>query len=102
MAHFLTGYGENKKHFDWLISPEGAIAFTRLVSSIGIRTTKAQVAHELGLPTQTRYIVPVDFTPVELFNYQQRYKDAIFALQAGLDIEAVTKDWRLNPPSMVT
>ena len=95
-------YGYNKKQFDWLISPAGAVAFTRLISSIGIRSTKAQVANELGLPTQTRYIVPVEFTAVELYNYQQRYKDAVHALQVGLEINAVTKDWILSPQNMVS
>lgn len=100
-AYRTADFGSNRGYFDWLISPDGALAFVKLISSIGIRTTKSQVAHELALPQQKRYIVPVEFAPVELFNYQQRYKDAVTALKAGLDINAVTENWRLDPPTMV-
>lgn len=98
---FVADFGEKQSKFQWLISEEGAIAFARLISSIGIRNTKSQVAHELALPRQARYLVPIRFTPVELFNYQQRYKDAVLALQAGLDLDAVTHRWRLDAPDMV-
>lgn len=31
----------------------------------GFRTTKAMVRHELGIPEQTRYLVPIDLGRVE-------------------------------------
>lgn len=34
---------------------------------LGARTVKAQVEHELVLPRQMRFLVPVEFSPVEKF-----------------------------------
>ena len=54
-------------------------------NEIGERTLKAQVQHELFLPPQARFIVPVDLTAVERFYYDQRYADALGTLGLAID-----------------
>lgn len=51
--------------FARLLEPSFAGVFTNLISQVGIRTTKAQVTDELALPSQQRFIVPVDFSALE-------------------------------------
>lgn len=52
-------------------------------NEIGERTLKSQVQHELFLPQQIRYIVPIELTAVERYYYDQRYNEALKVL--GLD-----------------
>ncbi|GAA5969948.1 hypothetical protein JCM21900_002450 [Sporobolomyces salmonicolor] len=60
-------------------------SFKRLWNEIGARTLKSHVQHELFLPRQTRYLVPIDFTAVEKYYYDSRYAQALEALGLGSD-----------------
>lgn len=60
-----------------LLTPRLAPDFARFVSSIGIRTLKADVAEELALPKQTRFLVPIELSAVERYSYQQTYAEAL-------------------------
>ncbi|GAA5889557.1 hypothetical protein JCM5296_005984 [Sporobolomyces johnsonii] len=60
-------------------------SFKRLWNEIGARTLKSHVQHELFLPRQTRYLVPIDFTAVEKYYYDSRYAEALEALGLGSD-----------------
>ncbi|GAA6044440.1 hypothetical protein JCM8097_006647 [Rhodosporidiobolus ruineniae] len=64
---------------------EETTSFKRLWNEIGTRTLKSQVTHELTLPQQRRAIVPVDFTAVEKFHYDERYTEALNAIGLGPD-----------------
>lgn len=67
---------------------ENTLTFSRVRAvwnEIGERTLKSQVQHELFLPQQIRYMVPIEFTSVERFYYDQRYHEALTML--GLDEE---------------
>ncbi|GAA5891640.1 hypothetical protein JCM8208_007354 [Rhodotorula glutinis] len=79
-------------------------SFKRLWNEIGERTLKAQVQHELFLPPQKRFIVPVDLTPVERFYYDQRYADALATLGLAIDgtpqVGANVK-WSPDRPEMI-
>ncbi|BGP27363.1 proteophosphoglycan 5 [Rhodotorula toruloides] len=55
-------------------------SFRRLWHEIGERTLKSQVQHELVLPAQHRYVVPVDFNAIERFHYEERYRAALRAI----------------------
>ncbi|BGP35067.1 hypothetical protein JCM10296v2_006897 [Rhodotorula toruloides] len=55
-------------------------SFRRLWNEIGERTLKSQVQHELVLPAQHRYVVPVDFNAIERFHYEERYRAALRAV----------------------
>lgn len=57
--------GTDNNLFRRLLDPSLASVFTRLIANIGIRTTKEQIAHELEIPGQRRYIVPVNFSALE-------------------------------------
>lgn len=84
-----------------LVSPGGVAAFVDLFSRIGIRTLKADVNHELTIPPQSRYIVPLDFGPVEDFAYKQRYAEAMVDLGLTVDGKAPSADWRPDAIKMV-
>ncbi|BGP19791.1 hypothetical protein JCM10213_003100 [Rhodosporidiobolus nylandii] len=62
-------------------------SFKRLFNEIGARTLKSQVTHELTLPQQVRMIVPIDFTAVEKFYYDQRVSEMLRSI--GLSAEGV-------------
>ncbi|KAI5481086.1 SNF4 family helicase/atpase [Pseudohyphozyma bogoriensis] len=66
--------------------------FVRVCEQLAARTVKSQVQHELVIPNQHRYIVPVEFGPVESYWYEQRYLEALNAL--GLESDGTPK----NPP----
>ncbi|GJN93867.1 hypothetical protein Rhopal_006926-T1 [Rhodotorula paludigena] len=70
-------------------------SFKRLWNEIGERTLKSQVQHELFLPKQTCYIMPVDFTAVERFYYDQRYNEALQTL--GLSAEGAPLNQGVDP-----
>lgn len=53
------------------------VDFEQVLSTIGIRHTKPMVAHQLHLPPQFRYVVPLKFTSIELYFYQKRRNDLI-------------------------
>ncbi|WVR04446.1 hypothetical protein IAU60_001449 [Kwoniella sp. DSM 27419] len=44
-------------------------AFTGLFQALGVRTTKKLVSGEFNLPHQTRYVVPIDLSEIELHYY---------------------------------
>lgn len=58
-------FDTDSAQFRSLLTPALAPYFARFVSSIGIRTLKANVADELALPKQTRISVPIDLSAVE-------------------------------------
>ncbi|WFD18260.1 RING-type E3 ubiquitin transferase [Malassezia caprae] len=63
---------------------------------IGIRHTKAQVQHEMVLPPQTRYLVPVDFTHVETAFYKDVWHASLAALELDPDGAPLTETWELD------
>lgn len=74
-------------------------------NEIGERTLKAQVQHELFLPPQSRYIVPVDLTAVERFYYDSRYAEALGTLGLALDgtpqFDGASRTWTPDKPEML-
>lgn len=68
----------------------------RVLYDVGIRHTKAQVAPEMVLPLQTRYLVPVDFTHVETAFYRDVWHASLAAL--GLDADGAPRHdtWELD------
>lgn len=58
-------------------------AFIKLCQDFGVRTLKSQVGHELFIPTQERFVVPVTFSAVEQYYYDRSYDNALRSI--GLD-----------------
>ncbi|OCF41195.1 hypothetical protein I317_05025 [Kwoniella heveanensis CBS 569] len=55
-------------------------AFEGLFSSIAIRTTKKEVSGEFNLPRQTRFVVPIELSEIELHYYNDtldRFRDQL-------------------------
>lgn len=99
----IPEYGTDRRKFSRLLQPVNAEIFTRLISRIGIRTVKSQIQDELVLPDQSRFIVPVRLTRVELFNYKNRYQDAVTQLELAMNTtDFVTKDWSLDAATVVS
>lgn len=94
--------GYSSHSFQRLVQPEYAGVFTTIVSQLGIRTVKAQIENELVLPPQERFVVPVAFTPVEIFNYRTKYGEALAELQVHMDASRLTGDWSMNRRLMVS
>ncbi|GAA5843078.1 hypothetical protein JCM11251_002725 [Rhodosporidiobolus azoricus] len=65
-------------------------SFKRLWNDLGARTLKSQIQHELTLPPQNRFIVPIEFTAVERYYYDTRYREALSAI--GLREDGTPKD----------
>ena len=66
----FIGYPLDTRSFTNLCdNPE---AFTRVFTELAIRTTKAQADAEINLPGQSRFIVAVEFGPVESLRYQSK------------------------------
>ena len=61
----------NLNHVWWhrLIQPENRAALHGLFQRLAVRTTKAEIAHEFSLPAQSRYIVPIELSDIELHYY---------------------------------
>ncbi|GAA5863433.1 hypothetical protein JCM8547_006979 [Rhodosporidiobolus lusitaniae] len=70
-------------------------SFKRLFNEIAARTLKTQVTHELTLPKQLKFIVPVDFTAIESYYYDTRYHEALHAL--GLSEDGVPLAMDVDP-----
>ncbi|KAM0786243.1 hypothetical protein ACM66B_007043 [Microbotryomycetes sp. NB124-2] len=70
-------------------------AFRRVCRELGARTMKAQVEHELVLPDQDRYVVPVEFSAVEKYWYDSKYLECLDAL--GLQQDGSPKDLGVDP-----
>ncbi|WVQ97832.1 hypothetical protein IAU59_004947 [Kwoniella sp. CBS 9459] len=74
-------------------------AFEGLFSSIAIRTTKKEVSGEFNLPHQTRYVVPIELSQIELHYYNdtlERFRDQLHLFQDPQD--ARPDDWVLDRP----
>ena len=67
-----------------------------VLRQIGIRHTKAQVQHEMVLPPQTRYLVPVDFTHVETAFYKDVWHASLAALELDTDGAPLSEAWELD------
>ena len=68
----------------------------RVLYDVGIRHTKAQVAPEMVLPVQTRYLVPVDFTHVETAFYRDVWHASLAALRLDADGAPQHDTWELD------
>ena len=68
----------------------------RVLYDVGIRHTKAQVAPEMVLPMQTRYLVPVDFTHVETAFYRDVWHASLAALRLDADGAPQHDTWELD------
>ncbi|PKI83067.1 hypothetical protein MVES_003009 [Malassezia vespertilionis] len=83
---------------DWqrVLSPPLAPHLARVLGMVGIRHTKADIAHEMVLPPQTRSLVPVDFTYTEAAFYRDVWIESLEAL--GMDEEGAPQldDWQLD------
>lgn len=55
--------GSNKTYLKYLL--EDVPTFQRLWKSVAERTLKTDVEHELVLPSQKRFVVPVEFGKIE-------------------------------------
>ncbi|KAM0747530.1 hypothetical protein T439DRAFT_328769 [Meredithblackwellia eburnea MCA 4105] len=69
-------------------------SFVHLWKQIGARTLKSHVEHELLIPAQHRFVVPIDFTAVEKYWYDARYLEALE--QLGLESDGTPKDSSLD------
>ncbi|KAF4586100.1 hypothetical protein EYR38_010373 [Pleurotus pulmonarius] len=76
-----------QKNWTTLLQPNLAREFAAFFEYYGIRTTKALVKHELQIPTQTRYLVPINLGRVERHVYDQALEEAL--LHLGLDARGV-------------
>lgn len=72
----------------------------QVLRQIGIRHTKAQVQHEMVLPPQTRYLVPVDFTHVETAFYKDVWHASLAALHLDADGAPLTETWELDTSAL--
>lgn len=52
-----------------ITQPSNKAAFEGLFKAISIRTTKAEVVGEFNLPNQTRYVVPIELSDIEMHYY---------------------------------
>lgn len=104
LLKFLRVYdvGSNHSSFQKLLKSELADVLTTLVSRIGIRTVKSQIEGELSLPPQERFIVPVNFTPIELYNYRAKYGEALAELRVQMDASQLTGTWTMSRALMAS
>ena len=79
-----------------ILSAELAPYVCELLANVGIRHTKAQVAHEMVLPPQTRFLVPVDFTHVETAFYRDVWQASLAALNLDADGAPMSDTWVLD------
>ncbi|KAK4700839.1 E3 ubiquitin-protein ligase SHPRH, partial [Phenoliferia sp. Uapishka_3] len=84
--------GSNRAYLMRLL--EEIPTFVRVCEQLGARTIKAQVEHELFIPAQHRFVVPVDFTAVEKYWYDARYLEALE--QLGLESDGSPKGTGLD------
>jgi len=92
----LVSAPANSKAWRRIVSPPLAPYLCAVLAQIGIRHTKAQVAHEMVLPPQTRCLVPVDFTHVETAFYRDVWHAALAALQLDADGAPLSETWTLD------
>ncbi|SPO37017.1 related to IRC20 - putative helicase [Pseudozyma flocculosa] len=84
------------RSWDKILSPKLAPALVAVMETIATRHTKAGVAHEMTLPTQTRSVVPVDFTAIEAAFYADVWKDALSAVGIDSDGKPLLPNWQLD------
>ena len=85
-----------------LLDPSLRPVFGRLIGALGVRTLKSQVAHELTIPAQSRFVVPVELGEVEAFAHKLLYGQAMAALELDADGNAPSASWRPDPAVMKT
>lgn len=78
-----------------LQQPSMRPAFEGLFRSLAVRTTKAEVAGEFHLPSQSRYIVPIDLSDIETHYYSDTLERQRVLLGLGDGIGR-PNDWTLN------
>jgi E3 ubiquitin-protein ligase SHPRH len=72
-------------------------AFEGIFRSIAIRTTKKEVASEFTIPAQTRYVVPIELSEIELHYYNDTLDRQRSLLGLPTDpTEARSADWILD------
>ncbi|WFC97941.1 RING-type E3 ubiquitin transferase [Malassezia yamatoensis] len=84
------------KLWQHILSPRMAPYLAALISRVGIRHTKAQVAHEMVFPPQQRKLVPVEFTYAESAFYRDVYREALDALDITEDGAPRSGNWQLD------
>lgn len=84
------------KAWQRIVSPALAPHLARVLSSVGIRHTKAQVAHEMVLPVQQRSLIPVEFTHTESAFYRDVYRAALEALDITEEGAPLSETWQLE------
>lgn len=52
-----------------ITQPSNRAAFEGLFKAISVRTTKAEVVGEFNLPNQTRYVIPIELSDIEMHYY---------------------------------
>lgn len=67
---FLRVPDINRLTWHRLLQPDNREALRGLFQRLAVRTTKAQVAHEFSLPHQSRFVVPIELSDIELHYYQ--------------------------------
>ena len=85
-----------------LLDPSLRPVFGRLIGALGVRTLKSQVAHELTIPPQSRFVVPVELGEVEAFAHKLLYGQAMAALELDADGNAPDASWRPDAGVMKT
>ncbi|KAF8624317.1 hypothetical protein AX15_005947 [Amanita polypyramis BW_CC] len=70
-----------------LLTSAYANEFTKLIQHYAIRTLKASVRHELTIPQQRRFLVPIELGMVERHIYNQAFEAVL--LEIGLDARGV-------------
>ncbi|KAK8846764.1 hypothetical protein IAR55_005852 [Kwoniella newhampshirensis] len=80
-----------------LQQPSWRPAFEGLFRSIAVRTTKKEVAGEFNLPHQSRYVVPIELSQIELHYYNDTLQRTRERLHLPADPkEARPPDWVLD------
>lgn len=80
-----------------LLSPAFNEEFIGLFDThLAVRTTKAQVKDEFQLPTQTRYIVPIEFGKVERTIYDDVLETALAQLHVDARGVAAFSGWQMD------
>lgn len=72
-------------------------AFEGLFRSLAVRTTKKEVSGEFNLPHQSRYVVPIELSEIELHYYNDTLERARERLHLPANFrEARPDDWVLD------
>lgn len=80
-----------------LQQPSMRSAFEGLFRSLAVRTTKKEVSGEFNLPHQSRYVVPIELSEIELHYYNDTLERARERLHLPANFrEARPDDWVLD------